>query len=128
MSSDQGLPFDEMSNQILQVQVDQARSVRLLRACTLGTPVFTVRWIKGNYPAYIDPDVGDSYFLLASYILAMMLVLMVASLVGVYLSVVLIRPFFKREDVEWFYSRPKIAYITPVTHGIFKLVYGNGSE
>ncbi len=100
----------------------------LLGACTLGTPVFTFFWIKGNYPAYIDPDVGDSYFLLALYVLALMLVLIVTSLVGVFLSAVLIRPFFKREDVEWFYSKPKIAYVTPVTHGIFKFVYGDGPE
>ncbi len=48
-----------------------------LGACTLGTPVFMLFWIRGNYPAYIDPDMGDSYFLLALYVLALMLVLIV---------------------------------------------------
>jgi len=38
------------------------------------------------------------------------------------------RPFFKREDVEWFYSSWEITYVTPVTHRTFKLVYGDGPE
>ena len=100
----------------------------LLGSCTLGTPVFTFLWIKRNYPAYIDPDVGDSYSLLALYILALTLVLIVAMMIGVFLSALLIRPFFKREDVERFYSTPRIAYVTPVIHGLFELVYGNSPE
>ena len=100
----------------------------LLGSCILGTPVFMFLWIKRNYPAYIDPDVGGSYLLLALYVLALMLLLMVAVMVGVFLSALLIRPFFKREDVEWFYSTPKIPYVTLVTHGIFKLVYGDSPK
>jgi len=50
----------------------------------------------------------------------MMLVLIAASLIGVFLSAVLMRPFFKREDVEWFYSSWKIVYVTPVTDRTFK--------
>lgn len=67
----------------------------LLGACTLGTPFFAFLWIKANYPAYIDPDVGDSYYLLAPYILAIMLVLIVTSLVGVFLSAVLNKALFQ---------------------------------
>ena len=54
-------------------------------------------------------------FLLALYILGLMLVLIAASLIGVFLSALLMRPFFKREDVEWFYSSWNIVYVTPVT-------------
>jgi len=100
----------------------------LLGSCALGMPVFTALWIKRNFPAYINPDMGDSYTLLALYILALMLVLVVTMMIGVFLGVLLIRPFFKREDVEWFYTVPKIAYVTPVIHGIFKLVYGDSPK
>ncbi len=67
-------------------------------------------------------------FLLALYNLGMMLLLIATSLIGAVLSAVLMRPFFKREDVEWFYSSWEITYVTPVTHRTFKLVYGDSPE